>query len=73
MVDVSISALARYLKLHLTDDAPEKLHLTIEAQLRRSGKIVRLVEPSGKPVGNGEPQPHIVRLVQLAQRWWREM
>jgi len=73
VVETSTSGLAAYLNLPLMDDAPEQLRLTIEAQLRRSGKLVRLVEGGGKALGTGKPQPHIVRLVQLAQRWWKEM
>ncbi len=43
-------------------NAPRHLTLTINAHLRRSGKALRLVEDSGRPVGASEPQQHLVRV-----------
>ncbi|MDG2004095.1 MAG: hypothetical protein P8J20_12270 [Novosphingobium sp.] len=34
---------------------------------------MRFIEAGGKPIGQTAPQPHIVRLLQLAHSWWREM
>ncbi|MEZ5736763.1 MAG: recombinase family protein [Novosphingobium sp.] len=72
-VRVGTSDLAAYLDVTKAPDAPEELCLTVEAQLRRSGKIVRFVEPGGKPVCDSEPQPHLVKLLKLSRAWWREM
>ncbi|MCB2073056.1 MAG: recombinase family protein [Novosphingobium sp.] len=72
-VKVGTSELAAHLDIAKAAAAPELLCLTIEVQLRRSGKIVRFVEPGGKPFCDSEPQPHLVKLLKLSQAWWREM
>ena len=45
----------------------------IDARLRRSGKVVRLVHSDGAAAGPAEPQQHLVKLMQLAHAWWNEM
>jgi hypothetical protein len=72
-IEVATSDLAASLDVPKNTDAPEVIRLMIEARLCRTGKLVRLVEPGGKPVCTNEPQPHLVKLLQLSRSWWREM
>jgi site-specific DNA recombinase len=72
-IDISNGELARHLDLPRGPEAPETLSLIVNAQLRRSGRIVRFVQHGGKQIGNREPLPHLVRLMQLSHRWWQEM
>ena len=72
-IDISTAEVACHLALPKAPDGPETLTLTVAAMLRRSGKIVRFVQQGGQQIGNREAMPHLVRLMQLSQRWWREM
>ncbi len=50
-----------------------ELTITINAQLRRTGKVVRFVDGNDAPFDGIEPQPHLIRLLQQARAWWNEM
>ena len=72
-IDISTAEVAYHLALPKAPEGPETLTLTVLAMLRRSGKIVRFVQQGGQQIGNREAMPHLVRLMQLSHRWWREM
>lgn len=59
--------------MQLPPDAPKQSWVELEALLRRSGKVVRLVQPNGVPLGRPEPMRHLIKLLQLAHTWWRGM
>ncbi|MGZ3247326.1 MAG: recombinase family protein [Croceibacterium sp.] len=72
-VDVNAANLASHLGTEWMPEVPRLFRIHIEARLRRSGKVVRLVQPNGTSVGAAEPQQHLVRLLQSARTWWRQM
>lgn len=72
-VDVCNASLALHLGTRLKRDAPNQTQLHVDAQLRRSGRVVRLVERDGTVVGKSEPHQHLTRLMHLAHVWWAEM
>jgi hypothetical protein len=47
--------------------------ITIDAQLRRTGKVVRFIDGNDEPIDAPGPQPHLVRLLVQARAWWTEM
>jgi site-specific DNA recombinase len=65
--------LASQLSTNPKPGASPQFLLRIDAQLRRSGKVVRLVHSDGATVGPAEPQQHLVKLIKLAHAWWNEM
>ena len=73
IVTLDCSALADHLGTSSRAGSSQKWVLNIDARLRRSGKVVRLVHTDGSPAAPGEPQKHLVKLVHLARRWWTEM
>ena len=73
VVTLDCSALAAHLGASSRAGSSPKWVFNVDAQLRRSGKVVRLVHTDGSPAAPGEPQKHLVKLVRLARRWWTEM
>jgi site-specific DNA recombinase len=73
IVAVDRAALAAYLGVSSKAGSSPQWAFNIDAGLRRSGKVVRLVRTDGSPGGPVEPQQHLVKLMQLARRWWKEM
>jgi DNA invertase Pin-like site-specific DNA recombinase len=72
-VEVNVAALATLVGVALRPDAPEMLRLSIDAHLKRTGKVVRLVQDNGRLASGAEPQKHLVKLMRQARIWWREM
>ncbi|MEO6624493.1 MAG: recombinase family protein [Burkholderiaceae bacterium] len=72
-VEISTASIASCLNAQLRQGAPEHVYLHVRAQLRRSGKVVRLIEADRHSPLNPVPQAHLVRLIALGSRWWREM
>jgi DNA invertase Pin-like site-specific DNA recombinase len=72
-IELRTSSICSTLGIDPQDDTPPHLHLDLDAQLRRSGRVVRLVQPCGKNISAAEPQQHLVRLLSLGRRWWSEM
>lgn len=60
---------ARTLDLARTIDAPPTFVLLLEARLTRSGRVMRLVRPTGAPVSAAHNQS-LVNLIAKAHRWW---
>ncbi len=54
-------------------DAACEMAITIDAQLRRTGKVVRLVDGNEVPIGHGEQHTKLVDLLRRAHAWWQEM
>jgi site-specific DNA recombinase len=73
IVAVERSALAAHVGASSNAGSSPQWIFSIDARLRRTGKVVRLVHTDGSPAAPGEPQKHLVKLVQLARRWWTEM
>ena len=73
IVAVNRAALAAYLGASSEAGSSPQWVFNIDARLRRSGKAVRLVQTDGSPAGPGEPQQHLVKMMQLARGWWMEM
>ena len=72
-ITLDCSALAAQLGASSKTGSSPQCVFNIEARLQRSGKVVRLVQTDGSPSAPGEPQQHLVRLMQLARAWWKEM
>ena len=72
VVTLDCSALAAHLGASSKAGSSQKWVLNIDARLRRSGKVVRLVHTDGSPAAPGEPQKHLVKLVPVAggRRCW---
>ena len=45
----------------------------MDAQLRRTGLAMRLVQDNGMAAGASEPQQHLIKLLSLARTWWEEL
>ncbi|MGX7895988.1 recombinase family protein [Tsuneonella sp. HG222] len=72
-VDVSTTGLAKRLGVSLQSGAPDIIHLRIDAQLKRTGKVVRLVQRNGRSASGPAPQEHLIKLLRQARSWWQEM
>ena len=72
-VKLSTAAIAACLGTRPGEVAPEHVNLLLRAQLRRSGRVVRLIDIARHSPLTPEPQAHLVRLLALGSEWWREM
>ena len=72
-VKVSTTSIASSLSTLVREGAPEHVYLNVRAQLRRSGRVVRLIDVDRHSPLNPEPQAHLVRLLALGSEWWREI
>jgi hypothetical protein len=72
-VALDTDAIASLLGVDLQGGAAPYLLLDLDTRLRRSGKVVRLVQPCGRATGASEPQPHPIRLLGLGRSWWLQM
>ena len=72
-VEVSTASIASSLSTRVREGVPEHLYLNVRAQLRRSGRVVRLIDVDRHSPLNPEPQAHLVRLLALGSEWWREI
>ena len=65
--------MARALHLDVPEGAPASFALSIPADLKRSGRAIRLIQQDGRTSGSAEPQAHLLRLIHRARSWWEEM
>ncbi|NTZ42565.1 recombinase family protein [Altererythrobacter sp. SALINAS58] len=72
-VQLRAGSLEEALNTPAAPDAPEHVELRIDAGLRRTGTVMRLVQADGTLAGSAEPQEHLVRLIHRARSWWTEM
>ena len=73
MIDVMITAEALATKLGVTPSkAPQPLHLTIAARLKRTGMAVRLVTSNGV-ASNGGVDHTLIRAIVRGRDWWQEL
>jgi hypothetical protein len=70
---VDPSSIADALGVSRRPEAARELSITIDAQLRRTGKVVRLVDGNEVPIGHGEQHTKLVDLLRRAHAWWQEM
>jgi site-specific DNA recombinase len=71
-IECGALALAKLLSVDCSEDAPETVRLVSKARLKRSGHVVRLIQPSGAslvPVHS----PSLLKLLVKARRWWSEL
>ena len=67
------ASVAKALNLPPVPGAPESLEISIDAQLRRTGMAMRLVQDNGRTAGASKPQRHLIKLLHLARSWWKEL
>ena len=72
-VGVSTASIASSLNTRVREGTAEHVYLNVRAQLRRSGRVVRLIDVDRHSPLNPEPQAHLVRLLALGSEWWREI
>ncbi len=72
-VQLSTGSMAVALNTQAVPDAPEQVELRIDARLRSTGTVMRLVQADGTSAGSAEPQEHLLRLINRARSWWKEM
>ena len=73
MIDVMIAAEALATKLGVTPSkAPQPLHLTIAARLKRTGMAVRLITSDGV-ASNGGVDRTLLRAIVRGRDWWQEL
>ena len=71
-IECSTAAIAMALGVEREDDAPERVMLTSEVRLTRSGRAMRLIHSNG---GSAAIQPNASLITQLnrARRWWAQI
>ncbi len=72
LIHCSGDGIATLLTVERISHAPERITLTAEARLRRSGRAMRLVHCDGQAL-NPRADPSLVRLLVQAHRWWGEL
>lgn len=64
--------IAMLLAVETTANVPDRITLTTDARLRRSGRAMRLIQYNGL-YSAVKPEPALVRLITQAHRWWAEL
>jgi site-specific DNA recombinase len=72
-VGVSTASIASSLSTRVREGTADHVYLYVRAQLRRSGRVVRLIDVDRHSPLNPEPQAHLVRLLGLGSEWWLEI
>jgi hypothetical protein len=72
LIHCSGEEIATLLTVERMSHAPDRITLTSEARLRRSGRAMRLVH-SDRQALNPKADPSLVRLLVQAHRWWGEL
>jgi site-specific DNA recombinase len=71
-IECHASALAELLNVGCSEDAPASVRLVSKAWLKRSGHVVRLIQPTGASLVPVQ-SPSLVKLLVKARRWWSEL
>jgi DNA invertase Pin-like site-specific DNA recombinase len=71
-IECDASTLANQLKVERCEDAPSTVQLTSNAWLKRSGHVVRFVQPGGAVLATA-PTPSLLKLLLKARRWWGDL
>lgn len=71
-IHCDIAQIAALLVVETAPHAPDRIILTTDARLRRSGRAMRLVQTNGV-YSEAKPDQALVRLVTQAHRWWAEL
>jgi len=68
-IECSATAIAAALGVGRCDSGPERIAITCEVRLSRSGRAMRLIQGNGASVGRGT-DTSLVALLVKARRWW---
>ena len=71
-LELDVTALAAALGLKIAEGARPTIRLTSQAQLKRSGLALRLVQASGARL-HASPSASLIKLLVKARRWWAEL
>lgn len=69
-IDLATEKLADLLKATAAERAAPTMTITAAAELTRTGRAVRLVQPGGLAAGEAAPNPTLIKLLLKAHRWW---
>ena len=69
-IDLATERLAELLKVTAAEGAAPTVTITAAAELTRTGRAMRLVQPGGLAVGEAAPNPTLIKLLLKARRWW---
>ena len=70
VIEVAADGIAKLLNLDSSTEAAATIDIRCEAQLARTGRAVRLVQPGGGLAVQDGPDRTIVRLIARARGWW---
>jgi hypothetical protein len=72
-IDISTRALADLLHAPVSVGAPAVITLACEVRLTRTGRALRLIQNSGRGIGDASSDPTLVKLVAKARSWWSQL
>lgn len=70
-LELSTAGIAEALKLQCASKATMALQL--EGKIRRSGKVVRLIQPDGRSAAATQPSQSLIKLIAKSRRWWKRL
>jgi DNA invertase Pin-like site-specific DNA recombinase len=69
-LDLSTPAISAMLEIPRAPGAGDTITITCEAEFRRTGRGLKLVQGNGLAIGGDEVDPTLVRLIVTARKWW---
>lgn len=69
-IAVSFEKLMQLLGTPVTSDSARDISITAAVRLTRTGRAIRLVQPSGSAVTVSAPDQALIRLLLRARKWW---
>jgi len=72
-IEVATTRLANLLNVGACENVTDILTIDAPVRLTRTGRAVRLIQPSGSGVTQRSPDPTLIHLLLKARRWWNKL